>query len=46
MVKGEKIRLDIHNALYSIYKFNQTLNNKLLKEKIINHKKARYCFFT
>lgn len=44
MIKGEKIRLDIHNALYSIYKFNQTLDNKLLKEKIINHKKQDIAF--
>jgi len=32
MIKGEKVRLDIHNILYSIYKFNRTLNNpKILK---------------
>ena len=32
MIKGEKARLDVHNILYSIYKFNRTLNNpKILK---------------
>ena len=35
MIKGEKIRFDIHNILYSIYKFNKTLNNTSIK-KIIN----------
>ena len=32
MIKGEKIRFDIHNILYSIYKFNKTLNNKSYKK--------------
>ncbi len=35
MIKGEKIRLDIHNILYSVYRFNKTLNNLEIK-KIIN----------
>ena len=39
MIKGEKVRLDVHNILYSIYKFNRTLNNpKILK--IINKSKT------
>ena len=39
MIKGEKVRLDVHNILYSIYKFNRTLNNpKILK--IIDKSKA------
>ena len=40
MIKGEKIRLDIHNILYSIYKFNKTLNNLEIK-KIINRNTKR-----
>ena len=35
MVKGEKIRLDIHNILYSIYRFNNNLEIK----KIVNRNK-------
>ncbi len=44
MVKGEKIRLDIHNTLYSIYKFNQTLNNRLINKRIKNNKKEDIAF--
>ena len=32
MIKGEKIRFDIHNILYSIYKFNKTLNDERYKK--------------
>ncbi len=40
MIKGEKVRLDVHNILYSIYKFNRTLNNpKILK--IIDKSKTK-----
>ena len=38
MIKGEKIRFDIHNILYSIFKFNKTLNQKSII-KIINKNK-------
>tara|TARA_B100001057_G_scaffold290229_1_gene290293 strand:+ start:1067 stop:2335 length:1269 start_codon:yes stop_codon:yes gene_type:complete len=38
MIKGEKIRFDIHNILYSIYKFNKTLNNPSIKKIISRHK--------
>ena len=38
MIKGEKVRFDIHNILFSIYKLNQTLNNNSIK-KIINRQK-------
>tara|TARA_B100000575_G_scaffold256814_1_gene227386 strand:+ start:331 stop:1599 length:1269 start_codon:yes stop_codon:yes gene_type:complete len=38
MIKGEKIRLDIHNILYSIYKLNKTINNRDI-QKIINQNK-------
>ena len=39
MIKGEKIRFDIHNILYSVYKFNKTLNNLEIKKVIRKHKK-------
>ncbi len=39
MIKGEKIRFDIHNILYSIYRFNKTLNNPSIKKIISGHKK-------
>ena len=39
MVKGEKIRIDIHNILYSIYKFNYTLHNLEIKKIIGKNKK-------
>ena len=38
MVKGIKIRLEIHKILFSIYKFNKTLNCSSIK-KIINKQK-------
>ena len=34
MIKGEKIRLDIHKILFSIYKFNKTLNSGSIKKII------------
>ena len=34
MIKGEKIRLDIHKILISIYKFNKTLNSYSIKKTI------------
>jgi len=34
MIKGEKIRLDIHKILFSIYKFNKTLNSDSIKKTI------------
>ncbi len=34
MIKGEKIRLDIHKILVSIYKFNKTLNSDSIKKLI------------
>ena len=39
MVKGEKVRLDIHRILYSVYKSNKTLNDSKIKEIIKNHNK-------
>ena len=32
MIKGEKIRFDIHNILFSVYNFNKTLNNSSIKK--------------
>ncbi len=34
MIKGLKIRFEIHNILFSIYKFNKTLNNPSIKKQI------------
>ena len=44
MIKGEKIRFDIHNILYSIYKFNKTLNSISIKKIINNHNKEDISF--
>ncbi len=37
MMKGLKIRFDIHKILYSIHKFNKTLNSSGIKTIINNH---------
>ena len=39
MIKGEKVRFDIHNILFSINKFNKTLNNSSIKKIIDKQKK-------
>ncbi len=44
MIKGEKIRLDIHKILFSIYKFNKNLNSPSLKKIITRHKKEDISF--
>ena len=44
MIKGEKIRFDIHNILYSINKHNTTLNNINLKKLIQKYNKADVAF--
>lgn len=44
MIKGEKIRLDIHNILYSIYKLNKNLNNSSIKKLINKHNKKDKSF--
>ena len=44
MIKGERIRFDIHKILYSIYKFNKTLNNLEIKKIIKKHKKEDVAF--
>ena len=44
MIKGEKVRFDIHNILFSIYKFNNTLENTSIKKIIDRHKKEDVSF--
>ncbi len=44
MIKGEKIRFDAHNILYSIYNFNKTLNNQNIKKIISKHKREDISF--
>ncbi|MDC3177240.1 transcription antitermination protein NusB, partial [Pelagibacteraceae bacterium] len=44
MIKGEKIRFDIHNILYSIYKFNKALNNRDIQKKINRYEKKDIAF--
>ena len=44
MIKGVKIRFEIHNILFSIYKFNITLNDSLIKKKINKQKKEDISF--
>ena len=40
MIKGEKVRFDIYNILFSIYKFNLTLNSASI-QKIIDKQKRK-----
>ena len=44
MIKGVKIRFEIHNILFSIYKFNKTLNYSSIKEQINKQKKEDIAF--
>ena len=44
MLKGVKIRFEIHNILFSIYKFNRTLNNSSIKKQIDKQKKEDIAF--
>ena len=44
MIKGEKIRFEIHNILFSIYKFNKTLNNPSIKKIIDKQDKENISF--
>ena len=39
MIKGVKIRFEIHNILFSIYKLNKTLNNSSIEKNINKQKK-------
>ena len=44
MIKG-KVRFEIHNILFSIYKLNLTLNNNSIKKLLIGKKEKilLYC---
>ena len=44
MIKGVKIRFEIHSILFSIYKFNKTLNNSSIKKQINKQKKEDIAF--
>ena len=44
MIKGEKVRFDIHNILFSINKFNKTLNDYSIKKTIDQHNKEDLSF--
>ena len=44
MIKGVKIRFEIQNILFSIYKFNKTLNNSSIKNQINKQKKEDISF--
>ena len=44
MIKGVKIRFEIHKILYSIYKFNKTLNHSLIIKQINKQKKEDIAF--
>ena len=44
MIKGVKIRFEIHNILFSIFKFNKTLNSSLIKKQINKQKKEDIAF--
>ena len=44
MLKGEKVRFDIHNILFSIYKFNLNLTNNSIKKIIDRQKKEDVAF--
>ena len=46
MIKGEKIRFEIHKILFSIFKFNKTLNDESIKKKIDKQKKRMFLFYT
>ncbi len=44
MIKGEKVRFDIYRILYSVFKFNKTLNNIEIKKIIKKHTKKDISF--
>ena len=44
MIKGLKIRFEIHNILFLIYKFNRTLNYSSIKKQINKQKKEDISF--
>ncbi len=44
MIKGEKIRFDVHNILFSIWKFSKTLEDSSIKQIYNNNKKEDISF--
>ena len=44
MIKGEKIRFDVHNILYSVYKFNKKLNDSSIMKVVNKNKKKDISF--
>ena len=44
MIKGEKIRFDVHNILYSIFKLNKNLKDPYIKKIVATHKKEDISF--
>ena len=44
MMKGLKIRFEIHNILFSIYKFNKTLNYSSIQKQVSKQKKEDISF--
>ena len=44
MIKGEKVRFDVHDILYSIFKQNKNLNDHYIKRKIDKHKQKDISF--
>ena len=43
-MKGLKIRFEIHNILFSIYKFNKTLNYSSIQKQVSKQKKEDISF--
>ena len=44
MIKGEKVRFDVHNILYSIFKLNKNLKDSYIKKIINKNKKEDISF--
>ena len=44
MIKGEKVRFDVHNILYSIFKLNKNLKDPYIKRIIDKHKQEDISF--
>ena len=44
MIRGEKVRFDVHNILYSILNLNKNLNDRYLKKIIDKNKQEDISF--
>ena len=44
MIKGVKIRFEIHNILFAVYKYNKTLKNTSIKKQINKQRKKDISF--